>query len=103
MKYEVGLYMTVEVEVNDQSVIDRCVDNHDDSGVSQPDERGSGGWRNTFYKLDTEEKVLEMLAYNFGVRDSRLSQLDGWADLPDSAATGSVIHIDYESVRRIDG
>lgn len=79
---------SVKVTINNPIVIDRCVQNHDDEGTPQPDEKGGTGWRNTFYRLDTTDKVLAHLAYNCVVNDvARANQLDGWGDLPDDAAT----------------
>lgn len=81
-------YVTVRVVVNDPSVVARCVENHDNRGVPQPDVRGGEGWRNRFYDIDTEKGVHEHLAYNCAANGSyRVNQLDGWADLADDAAT----------------
>lgn len=80
---EVRLY--VRVTVDDQNVVDRCVNNEN-------------GWRDSLYPLETEDQVYEHLAYNFAVNHARLSQLDGWADLPDSAASGRVEDTECEVV-----
>lgn len=42
-------------------------------------------WRADFYPIRDREQVAEHVAFNL-VRGSKLSQLDGFADLPDSAA-----------------
>jgi hypothetical protein len=41
-------------------------------------------WRSHLYNLDTDEDVVEHLAHNIVANSRRLSDLDGWADLPDS-------------------
>lgn len=79
--FEATVEMTVRITINDESVIDRCVENHDDQGVPQPDEKGGRGWRNTLYDLRTPEDVIEMLAYNWVVNHRVAHELDGWADL----------------------
>jgi hypothetical protein len=38
----------------------------------------------------SEQELVEQLAINLVGQDMRLSQMDGWADLPDSAVTVSV-------------
>lgn len=81
----------VDVTINDRDVIDRCVNNSES-------QRGDGsmvGWRDQFYNLDTEEKVIDHLVYN-AVRNGveRVNRLDGWADLPDDAATMLIIDVD---------
>jgi hypothetical protein len=44
-------------------------------------------WRTVFYpSLKTAEDIAEHVAYNMIVNDAKLSQLDGWADQPDSNA-----------------
>lgn len=79
---------SVRIVINDESVIARCVENHDDEGVPQSDVRGGTGWRNLFYDLDTEADVFAHLAYNCALNGiERVNRLDGWADLRDDAAT----------------
>ena len=80
----VSLVVEVAIAIKDRSVIDRCVNNED-------------GWRDHFYDLETEQDVLNHLAYNCvsnGIE--RANRLDGWADLPDSAATMRVMAIKPE-------
>lgn len=43
-------------------------------------------WRSMFYNLHTPEEIAEHIAYNLIVNKSRLTQLDGWADLSDDMA-----------------
>jgi hypothetical protein len=80
-KFEVDVEVRLTIVVNDESIIDRCVENHDSQGVPQPDVEGGMGWRNTLYDLRTAEAVIEMLAYNYVVNDAPAHKLDGWADL----------------------
>lgn len=47
-------------------------------------------WRAQLYDLDTPEEIIEMVAENL-IRGRDLSDLDGWADQPDSNAK---LHID---------
>jgi hypothetical protein len=70
IKYRATFEVEVEFEV-DPAAIDRVLNNEDD-------------WAGSFYDLD-EEGVVEMLAYNCGIMDRSISDLDGWSDLPDSA------------------
>lgn len=62
--------LTCEVEIDDEVIA--AVD--DD-------------WRKHFYKLETDEEVVEHVAFNLLVNGARLSQLDGWADKDDDMAT----------------
>lgn len=98
---EVDLLVTVEVTVNNPDAIARCVENHDDQGVPQPDTQGGNGWRNKFYDIRTEDEVLNHFAYvcvNAGYEDA--SRLDGWADLQRGEVTMSVKFADPESITR---
>lgn len=86
--WEVGMNVVVEVKVEDDSAITRCVENHDEDGRPQPDERGGTGWRNTYYPLTSAEEVVEHFADNCirnGIEDA--SRLDGWGDLATGAVT----------------
>lgn len=47
-----------------------------------PDEE----WRSVFYPIHTIKDLAEHLAWNFGINNARLSDLDGFADRPDSDA-----------------
>lgn len=94
--------VSVEITVRDASAILRCVENHDDEGVPQPDERGGTGWRNTYYALRTPVDVMGHLAYNCvanGVKDA--SRLDGWADLERDAVTMRVADADPHAAVRL--
>jgi hypothetical protein len=76
-EYVTSLTLDVEVQVNDPSVIARCVNNQDD-------------WRDSFYDLRTAEEVIGHLVYNYvanGVEDIR--RLDGWADVAEDAVVFS--------------
>ena len=43
-------------------------------------------WREMLYNLNTPEEIAEHIAYNMIENRAKLSQLDGWADLPNSYA-----------------
>lgn len=96
--FAVHLSVVVEVTVNDDDVITRVLDNHDDQGRPQP--IGSGnGWQDYLYKLGSRDEVLHMLAYNCvanGVNDA--NRLDGWADLERDVATMRVDSADLDFV-----
>lgn len=84
-KRVVMVTVPVEVAINDPDVVGRIT--------------GPGGdeWREHLYKLDTEDEVLEHLAYNLianGV--SQVRRLDGWADMPNDAATMSFGDDDFD-------
>jgi hypothetical protein len=99
-EHEVGLNVQVTVVVKDQTAITRCTENHDDQGVPQEDVRGGTGWRNSYYPLDTPEKVLHHFAYNAVVNGlSRGDQLDGWADLERDGVTMSVDDVQLDWVQ----
>jgi hypothetical protein len=94
-QYIVDFMVDVKVTINDPDVIDRCVNNHDDQGIPQSDQRGSSGWRNMFYDLREKEEVIKHLAHNClynGI--TRANRLDGWADCDDDAATMEIFDID---------
>ena len=66
----------VKVVIHDPDVIERVTGPKGDE------------WRAQLYNLHTEGDVIDMLAYNCAVNGAqRVNQLDGWADLPDAAAT----------------
>jgi hypothetical protein len=70
----------VEISIKDRDVIER---------VTGP---GGDEWRSQLYNLRTEDDVLNHLAYNAVAGNvERVNQLDGWADLPDDAATMQVV------------
>lgn len=71
-KFLVDFMVTVEVDVIDPRVIDRCVNNE-------------AGWREHYYDISTAEQVAEHLAYNYARNDADVNQLDGWADLASGA------------------
>ena|SRR3972149_11058201 len=60
---------TVTIEI-DQSVID----NVDDA------------WRDSMYNLISPEDIMEHVAYNLIINKTSLSNIDGWANLPDDFA-----------------
>lgn len=66
----------VEVTINDPDAVARCF---------------TDDWRDAMYRFDTEGEVLDHLAICVGCRDMRLSRMDGWADLPDSAVEARVL------------
>jgi len=86
---EVRLY--VRVQINDPDVITRCVEDHD-------------GWRTRmYYDLETLEQVIEHLAYNCARNHiEEVSRLDGWADLPDSAASMRITDAEVENVEVVE-
>lgn len=43
-------------------------------------------WRAMFYDLHEPEDIAQHVGYNLIVNHLRLSQMDGWADQPDSNA-----------------
>ena len=43
-------------------------------------------WRKQFYPLFSVQEIAEHIAYNLIINNACLSQLDGWADQPDSNA-----------------
>lgn len=49
--------------------------------------------------FNDQNELLEHLAVNLIGEDLRLSQLDGWADLPDEAVTTKVFGVDVELSR----
>lgn len=56
-------------------------------------------WRLRFYSFHTERDVVEHLAYNLMHNRFRLSELDGFADMPDSHAilvNGFIDFFDWE-------
>lgn len=58
-------------------------------------------WRRDFYTLD-ELDAVEMLMRNLVFRRVSLSQMDGWADAPDTAATVAVTDIDRDYINRFE-
>jgi len=72
----VTLAGTAEITITDPDVIERVTGPKGDE------------WRAQLYNLHTEEDVLSHLAFNClfnGVE--QVNRLDGWADLPNDAAT----------------
>ncbi len=51
-------------------------------------------WRSMFYNLETPSEIVEHITYNL-LRGVTLSQMDGFADLPDEYAV-LVGEVDYE-------
>lgn len=88
--YSQEIVSVVSVQVNDPNVIDRVV-NNETSTTGYGEEVA---WRDMFYDLRTEQDVIEHLAYNAAVNGyDKVNRLDGWADLPDDAATMAVVDI----------
>lgn len=91
-EYMVQLRYTVRVTVTDDNAIDRVVNNDND-------------WSGSFYFSDVtdpterRDKALGMLAANIGIGRSRLSSLDGWADMPDDAVRASAYDMEVEHVQ----
>ena len=55
-------------------------------------------WRKYLYNLNTAEEIAEHLAYNFVMNRTRLSMLDGWANMKDTQAeTVSLDTYDWQS------
>jgi hypothetical protein len=98
--YEVEVIRNFTIKVEDH-VIDRVIENWDDTNTPQPRQKGGRGWLDHLYNLD-EEEAIQMLVYNIGMRDIGLSRLDGWADCEDEDVQ---IEEDYPSyyTRRLDG
>jgi hypothetical protein len=84
VRHAVSFEGHVVVSVKDPDVIDRVTD----------PVRGEE-WRKQCYQLFTPAEVLQHLAYNCIANGAeRANQLDGWADLPDDAATMGVESIE---------
>lgn len=80
--HTIHLLVTVRVDIEDADVVTRVVEDHDD-------------WRGTYYDMRTEEDVLEHLAYNCVANGRRdVTRLDGWADLPDTAARMEIMDVE---------
>ena len=43
-------------------------------------------WRDMFYDLRTPKEIAQHIAFNLVINSSNLSELDGWADQPNSNA-----------------
>lgn len=54
-------------------------------------------WVSSFYSLDTPELIAEHLAWNCGLQNRDLSQLDGFADREDADVTARVVDVEYET------
>ena len=54
----------------------------DDAIISAVDDE----WRTKFYDLGTPHDIAEHISYNLILRRTRLSKLDGWADMEDNLA-----------------
>lgn len=100
-EYEIELTYSVTLRVNDDSVLTRVTENHNDEGQPTsyitdnlvwdlpPEQRG---WRNQFYDL-SRDQALGMLASNLAVQGNYLNHLDGWADLPENAVEVLACHL----------
>lgn len=67
------------IEVNDDAVLDLT--------------RGEEYYGEPF---DDEQELFRHLGLNLLVNDSRLSRLDGWADLPDNAVTVKIDEVEAQ-------
>jgi hypothetical protein len=54
----------------------------DEEVISRVDDE----WRSALYDLKNPNEVAEHIAYNLVMHNTRLSQLDGWADMSDTQA-----------------
>ena len=86
MKFRVTYLVEVEIEVSEEVTKQALTDE----------------WRSTFYKLASEEDVADHLAHNFVRNRASLSSLDGFANLPDDAATLEDEEWELESVEKIE-
>lgn len=74
--YRVEAISEVEIVVNDPDVLDR---------INDPE------FRKSAYEFRDEEHALQHLAFNAVANGvTRINRLDGWADMPDDAATITV-------------
>jgi hypothetical protein len=78
--FEIELTGTATVELDDQVI--QVVDDE---------------WRAALYPLHTPEEIAQHVAYNLIVNNARLSQLDGWADQPNTNAR--VVRLEWETVK----
>jgi hypothetical protein len=69
------LYFDVEFTVKARIKINKEVFNQVDDD-----------WKKSFYDIDTDSDVVEMIAYNL-IHGRKLSQLDGFANLQDKYAS----------------
>jgi hypothetical protein len=65
-----GVYVDTATIQLDERVIDAVTDE----------------WRSNFYNLHTPEEIAQHIAYNIVIHKWKLSDLDGWADMPDEYA-----------------
>lgn len=75
----------------------------DDAVINQVDDE----WRKHLYDLNTPTEIAEHIAFNFVCNHASLSQLDGWANLPDDFAriiggSGGADWYTIEAVEEID-
>lgn len=78
---------TFELEIKIFAILtldDRVIDAVDDE------------WRSHLYDLKTPEKIAEHIAFNL-LQGRSLSDLDGWADQPDSNANLSIDDMSFET------
>jgi hypothetical protein len=84
-KHSVSFIGSVVVTINDPDVIER---------ITGP---GGDDWRKQAYQLHTRDEIVQHLAYNCIANGrERANELDGWADLPDDAATMGVEGIEAD-------
>lgn len=95
--YSAEVEVEVEVTINDQDVIDRCVNNHNDSGEPVPYGQDQGGFRDLYYDLGSEQEVINHLVYNcIANGKENLQNLEGWADLPENSATMRIKYVEFD-------
>ena len=106
-KFSVSFFVSVDLTVNDEDVITRVIENHNDEHIpmarvprDQPWDIANRGWKDIYYDLDTKG-VIEMLARTCGIQDQYLSHLDGWADLPNDALDIGEVYIELDDVTEL--
>lgn len=68
-KFEITISGTGVIEIDDEVI--NVVDD---------------AWREMLYELNTPEEIAEHLGYHLIINDAKLTQLDGWADMPNEYA-----------------
>jgi len=78
-RFDVQFTVSVLLTVNDDDALERVE---------------TEAWRDSLYDLD-EKGAVEMLARCIGIQGWRLSNMDGWADMPDTAVT-AISEVEFE-------
>ena len=63
-------------------LVDSAVIELEDIVITRVDDE----WRDMLYDLHTPEQIAEHIAYNLIINKIGLSQMDGWADMPNEYA-----------------